>query len=155
MNFSQRSQGFMTTKMNRRCFITLLSLLPETVQAHSLRHGDIGIGHAWALPSRQIDGQVFFPLANQGTRHDELVAARSNICSMIELRQNNRYDDPPLSSLPLEPKKPVPMRPTAKHLRLIGLKQPLKLGERFTIILDFLNAGEVGIEVIVEEKSGD
>ena len=123
--------------------------------AHSSRHGDIGIGHAWALPSQQTDGQVFFPLANQGTQRDELVAARSDICGLIELRQNNRYDDPPLASLPLEPKKPVPMRPTAKHLRLIGLKQPLKPGERFKIILDFLNAGEVEIEVFVEESPGD
>ncbi len=47
------------------------------------------------------------------------------------------------------------MRPTATHLRLVGVKQPLKLGDRFKIILDFLNSGEVEIEVFVEEKPGD
>jgi copper(I)-binding protein len=40
-------------------------------------------------------------------------------------------------------------------LRLAGMKQPLKLGDRFKIILDFLNAGEFEIEVFVEEKPGD
>jgi copper(I)-binding protein len=140
--------------MLRRTFL-LAFFAPTFAQAHSFRHGDIAIGHAWALPSEQNDGQVFFPLANQGTGHDELVAARSEICSSIELRLNNRYDDPPLTAIALDPKKPVPMRPTARHLRLLGLKQPLKQGDRFNLILDFLNAGETTIEVIVEEKPGN
>lgn len=140
--------------MLRRTFL-LAFLAPTFAQAHSFRHGDIAIGHAWALPSQQSDGQVFFPLANQGSKHDELVAARSEICSAIELRLNNRYDDPPLTTIALDPKKPVPMRPTARHLRLLGLKQPLNKGDRFNLILDFLNAGETTIEVFVEEKPGD
>ena len=37
--------------------------------------------------------------------------------------------------------------------RLLGLRQPLKLGDRFKIILDFLNSGEVEIEVFVEESA--
>ena len=140
--------------MLRRTFL-LAFFAPAFAQAHSFRHGDIAIGHAWALPSQQNDGQVFFPLANQGSKHDELVAARSGICTSIELRLNNRYDDPPLTSIALDPKKPVPMRPTARHLRLLGLKQPLKKGDRFNLILDFLNAGEATVEVFVEEKPGD
>ena len=78
-----------------------------------------------------------------------------DVCTYIQLRENNHYDDPPLSSIKLEPGKPVPMRPTATHLRLVGMKQPLKVGDRFKIILDFLNSGEVEIEVFVEEKPGD
>jgi periplasmic copper chaperone A len=140
--------------MLRRTFL-LAFFSPVMAQAHSFRHGDIAIGHAWALPSQQYEAQVFFPLANQGSKHDELVAARSGICSSIELRLNNRYDDAPLTAIALDPKKPVPMRPTARHLRLLGLRQPLKLGDRFKIILDFLNSGEVEIEVFVEEKPGD
>ena len=143
--------------MKRRTFLLAMiapTIAPGVAQAHSFKLGDIAIGHAWALPSQQNDGQVFFPLANQGTERDELVGARSDICSVIELRQNNRYDDPALKSMALDPKKPVPMRPTARHLRLIGLKQALKVGDRFTVILDFLNAGEIEIEVFIEEKPG-
>ncbi len=140
--------------MKRRTLLLAL-LAPAAAHAHSFRHGEIAIGHAWALPSQQDDGKVFFPLANQGSKHDELVAARSEICATIELRQNNRYDDPPLAAIALDPKKPVPMRPTARHLRLVGLKKPLRAGERFNLILDFLSAGETQIEVFVEEKPGD
>jgi copper(I)-binding protein len=142
--------------MKRRAFILGLAAFPAAAHAHSYKAGDIAIGHAWALPvSIATDGQAFFPLVNNGKTPDELVAARSSICSAIELRRNNRYDDPPLTSFVLEPGKPLPMRPTARHLRLMGLTQPLVLDQRFTVILDFLNAGEAEIEFHVENAPGD
>ncbi len=142
--------------MKRRAFILGLAAFPAAARAHSYKAGDIAIGHAWALPvAIATDGQAFFPLVNNGKSTDELVAARSSLCSAIELRRNNRYDDPPLTSFVLEPGKPLPMRPTARHLRLMGLTQPLVLDQRFTIILDFLNAGEMEIEVHVEHAPGD
>jgi periplasmic copper chaperone A len=134
--------------MKRRTFLAAL-LSPAAASAHSYKAGNISIGHAWALPSQQNDGQVFFPLVNTGKAEDELVAARSVICTTIEFRQNNRYDDPPLKSVALEPGKPIPMRPTARHLRLVGLREPLVEGDHFIMILDFLNTGETQIEVHV------
>ena len=129
---------------------------PAAARAHSYRLGDIAIGHAWALPAHvSRDGQAFVPLVNNGTTADELVAARSSVCGAIELRRNNRYDDPPLTSFLLEPGKPLPMRPTARHLRLMSLRNPLLLDQRFTIILDFLNAGEMEVEFHVENAPGD
>jgi hypothetical protein len=139
--------------MRRRILLAGL-LFPAAARAHSFRLGAIAIGHAWALPSRRGDGQMFFPLVNNGAAADALVAARSDVCSLIELRRNNRYDDPPLAEIPLPPGRPVPMRPTALHLRLVGLTQALTVGESFTAVLDFLNAGEIGIEAIVAEAPG-
>jgi periplasmic copper chaperone A len=142
----------------RRLILSLAGLLtmPILARAHSYTHGAIAIGHAWALPSEVSgEGQAFVPMVNNGQAPDELVAARSSICTQIELRRNNRYDDPPLSSFVLEPGKPLPMRPTARHLRLMGLKGPLLLDQRFTAILDFLNAGEIEIEFYVEKTPGD
>jgi copper(I)-binding protein len=142
--------------MHRRDVLWLPLILWSTpALAHSAKIGDIMIGHAWALPSQQTDGQVFFPLVNNGKTEDQLVAARSEICGTIELRQNNRYDDPPLQAIVLEPGKPLPMRPTARHLRLIGLNQPLVAHQTFKMVLDFLMAGEVEIEVIVQDKPGE
>jgi periplasmic copper chaperone A len=141
--------------MQRRIFIAALLGIPATAQAHSYKSGAIAIGHAWALPVQYGDGQLFFPIVNNGKTADELVAARSPVCTLIELRRNNRYDDPPLNSIVLEPGKPLPMRPTGRHLRLVGLSGPLVPGNRFTVILDFLNAGEVEIEVHVEAAPGD
>jgi len=145
--------------MQRRSVIMGLAAaaaFPAAARAHSYRLGDIAIGHAWALPAQvSREGQAFVPLVNNGKTADELVAARSSVCGTIELRRNNRYDDPPLTSFLLEPGKPLPMRPTARHLRLMGLNGPLVLDQRFTIILDFLNAGETEVEFHVENAPGD
>ena len=145
--------------MHRRRLILSLAGLPAftaLARAHSYRVGDIAIGHAWALPAEiSREGQAFVPLVNNGKTADELVAARSSVCGAIELRRNNRYDDPPLSSFVLEPGRPLPMRPTARHLRLMSLTGPLTLDQRFTINLDFLNAGETEIEFHVEATPGE
>ena len=144
--------------LRRRLILGLAGTLalPLRARAHSYTHGDIAIGHAWALPSQVSgEGQAFVPIVNNGKEADELVAARSPVATQIELRRNNRYDDPPLSSFVLEPARPLPMRPTARHLRLMGLTGPLVLDQRFPIILDFLNAGEIEVEFHVETTPGD
>jgi len=134
--------------------VTLALHVSVRAHAHSYTLGSIAIGHIWALPSDTTETQVFAPFINRGNAADEVVAARSSICSMIELRQNNRYDDPPLKSIALEPGKPIAMRKGARHFRLIGLTKPLKAGDRFDMILDFLNAGETTVEVMVEDGPG-
>lgn len=141
--------------MHRRTLLAAFLAFPAAAHAHSFKIGAIAVGHAWALPSQPPDGQVFFPMVNNGSAADELIAARSTICSQIELRSNNRYDDPPLASIALQPGKPVAMRPTARHLRLIGLKEQLTKYKSFTIVLDFLKAGEVEIEVLVQPSASD
>lgn len=140
----------------RRSFLILAasSLLAPLARAHSFKVGEIAIGHVWGLPSQSNETQVFIPLVNRGAEADALVAARSAIAPVIELRRNNRYDDPALASLALLPKKPVAMRKGARHLRLIGLTKPLKAGDRFELILDFEKAGETAVEVIIDDGAG-
>lgn len=143
--------------MPSRRTLLIWALIPTFAagaRAHSYQAGQIAIGHVWGLPSETNETQVFMPLSNRGEAGDELVAARSPICSTIELRRNNRYDDPALRSIALPPAKPVAMRKGARHLRLIGLTRSLKKGDRFEMTLDFLNAGEAVVEVIVEDGSG-
>jgi copper(I)-binding protein len=142
------------SRMKRRSFL-LAMLVPAPVHAHSTRVGNIAIGHSWALPSQGTDGQVFFPLVNNGSEPDALTGATSEICEKIELRANDHYEESPLKSIQLERGKPVPMRPTARHLRLVGLKRPLNEYDSFKILLDFLHAGKVEIEVIVEPSASD
>lgn len=142
--------------MHRRLFLAMAAaaVTATTAWAHSFKLGQIAIGHVWGLPSQTTETQVFVPFSNRGQAADELVAARSPICTMIELRRNNRYDDAPLKSIELLPGKPVAMRKGARHLRLIGLNKTLKAGDRFELTLDFLNAGETVVEVIVEDGAG-
>jgi periplasmic copper chaperone A len=141
--------------MMRRSFL-FLPFAAHTAQAHSYKTGGIKVGHAWALP--QIagqDGQCFMPLLNNGTEPDVLLAARSEVTSLIQLRRNARYDDPPETQFALAPMKPIAMRPQAVHLRLLAVRRALELGDRFPLILDFMQAGELEVEVHVENSPGE
>jgi periplasmic copper chaperone A len=140
--------------MKRRLFLAL-PFFATAADGHSYRSGNLRIGHAWALPALAgQDGQCFMPILNT-VGDDAVVAARSVMCSTIELRRNARYDDPPETQFDLKQNKPLAMRPQAVHLRLIGMRQDLKLDDRFKVILDFLNGGEVEVEVHVEHSPGD
>jgi periplasmic copper chaperone A len=141
--------------MLRRSLL-LLPFMAASAHAHSTKVGDILIGHAWALPALAgLDGQCFIPLLNSGKTMDALVAARSDMCLAIQLRHNARYDDPPELQFDLAPNKPIAMRPQAVHFRLLGLRNELKLGDKFALVLDFLNAGEIELEIHVANSPSE
>lgn len=151
---TERSNHMMIER--RRLLLSLAGLvtLPVAGRAHSYTKGNIAIGHAWALPG-EGEGKAFFPMVNNGKEPDELISARSSVCTRIEFRRNGKYEDPPLDSFVLEPGRPLAMRPAARHLRLMGLKAPLVLDQRFTITLGFRDAGEIEVEFHVEHAPGD
>jgi copper(I)-binding protein len=140
--------------MKRRAVI-FLPFLATAANAHSYKVNGIAIGHAWALPAEQgVSGQVFMPIVNQNAEADALIAVRGDICATIQLRKNARYDDPPEKQFDLPRGKPLPMRPSARHLRLIGLRQSLVKGDQFSLVLDFRLAGEIEVNIFVEDKEG-
>jgi periplasmic copper chaperone A len=140
--------------MKRRSFL-LLALAPSMAQAHSYKLGDIAIGHAWCLPSKNGETQIFMPLFNSGNTVDTLVSASYENAKSAELRISNDYSGPAEAGFVLAPKKPFPMRPTANHIRLMGLAKPLVSGDRILITLKFQTAGETKIEVHVQDKAGE
>ncbi len=140
--------------MKRRTFL-LLALLPSLAYAHSYKLGDIAIGHAWGLPSKDGETQIFMPLFNSGKTTDSLVSATYEFAKSSELRTNNDYSRPAQTGFELAPKKPFPMRPTAHHIRLMGLAKPLTSGDRISVTLKFAMAGETNIEVHIQDKAGE
>lgn len=140
--------------MKRRSFL-LLALLPSLAQAHSYKLGNIAIGHAWGLPSKDGETQIFMPLFNGGATTDTLVSASYENAKSTELRISNDYSKLAEAGFELAPKKPFPMRPTAHHVRLMGLTKPLISGDRISITLKFQSAGETKIEVHIQDKAGE
>jgi periplasmic copper chaperone A len=148
--------NYLPLTMYRRTLLAAALFAPATAFAHSYKAGSIHIGHAWALPaSLGVDGQAFMPLLNSGKTDDSLVAARSDICAVIELRAHNKYDILAMGEFFLAAGKPFAMRPTARHLRLMGLRKPLVPGQSFSLVLDFLNAGEIEVVAHVETTPGE
>ena len=142
------------TPMKRRSFLAL-ALMPTLAQAHSSKLGDIAIGHAWGLPSKDGETQIFMPLLNTGSVADSLVSASCDLAKSAELRSSLDYTKPAETAFTLEPQKPFPMRPTAKHIRLMGLTKPLVAGDHVLISLKFATAGEAKIEIHIQDKPGE
>ena len=55
----------------------------------------------------------------------------------------------PVAEIPVRPGETVVLKPGALHVMLIGLKAPLREGERLSLTLRFARAGEITVEVPV------
>ncbi len=140
----------------RRALIAGLALLPLAgpALAHSYKAGTVRIGHPWTQPTRDPVTDVFIALLNTGDVVDRLVGATTPIAEGVRIV--DLVDGLPavVDALDLLPMRPVPMRPGARSLRLLGVRQPLVLGERFTMTLAFERAGTVEVEIYVELEPG-
>jgi copper(I)-binding protein len=59
-----------------------------------------------------------------------------------------------VSDLELKPSTKTELKPgDGYHLMLVGLKQPLKAGDKFPVTLSFEKAGKVEVSVWVEDKN--
>lgn len=128
--------------------------------AHSFSMGDIHISHPYAKPTApaQPTGGAYLTIENKGRESDKLVKAISPIAGAVELHtmrldSNNIMRMREVGEVVITAGSELRLQPgNGYHLMLLHLKQPLKLGDKFPLILVFEKAGEVEVTVIVEDK---
>jgi periplasmic copper chaperone A len=140
--------------MKRRFFFAL-ALLPTLAFAHSYQIKDLAIGHAWGLPSKNDETQIFMPLLNRSTAPDSLIGVKTPSAKGFALRLNDEAATPPVARFILAPGKPFPMRPTASHISLFNLTKPLVVGDHVALTLVFEKAGATTIDVHIQDKAGE
>lgn len=129
-------------------------------QAHEFKLGAITIGHPYARSTApgQPNGGAFLSLANQGG-DDKLVAASADVAANVEVHQmamdGNVMRMRQVDAVPLPAGKTVLLAPGGYHVMLLGLKAPLKEGDKFPLKLSFEKAGEVTVTVNVEGPAAD
>lgn len=147
--------------MNTRPFLAFfLCLTSFAVQAHDYTLGAIKIGHPWAratAPGAPAGGG-FMRLSNGGGA-DRLVAASAAVADSVELHsmsiENNVMHMRKLDKgLDLPAGETVELKPGGFHIMFVGLKAPLKEGDRFPLKLKFEKAGEVTVDVKIEGMAG-
>jgi periplasmic copper chaperone A len=136
--------------LKRRYFLAL-TFLPTMAFAHSAKLGDIYIGHPWSLPSATSETAAMMALLNDGAAPDSLIGARTTIAKSVELRNASKT----VPEFAINSKKPLPMRPAAFHLQLLGLTKPLRKGDMFPLTLKFKNAGEIELMIHVADGPGN
>ena len=153
---------------SRRLFSTLsLALVaslsaPLTAFAHGDKVGDIEIKHPYARPTLagQVNGGVFFMgMHNQGKTADYLVSAKVSptVAKSTELHRMSMEGDvmkmKQVVSIELASNKNTEFKHGSMdgfHVMLIGIKKPLKVGDKFKLTLQFKNAGSKEVEVWVD-----
>jgi copper(I)-binding protein len=140
----------------RRSFLFLILCalsLPATLRAEP----PVGasVAEAWAPPSLAgaHNGVAYFTLAYPSGPPDHLVSLSTPVAQRAELHRmdmaNGVMRMRPAGALPLKAGDSVRLAPEGLHLMLIGLKAPLKVGERFPLTLTFEHQPPLTVEVEV------
>lgn len=140
--------------MKRLFVIVLLGIL--LLSACDTATG-ITVKDAWARPAAQGgNGAVYFLLQNHSAGSDELIAVSSEIAEAAEIHETKMDGDvmkmEQVMSVPVKGKESIEFAPGGLHVMLIGLRQELKVGDHFQIVLKFAGQDDIILSVSVQES---
>jgi copper(I)-binding protein len=125
----------------------------------------------WARPAMAMDesgessgegmgmagtGAVFMRLVNEGGEGDRLVGGQTDVAKVVEIHETVMEGEVmKMQMLPdgldVPAKGEVVLKPGSYHIMLIGIQQDLKVGDRFTVALQFEKSGAITVEPEVRE----
>ena len=126
--------------------------------AHDYTVGSLHIVHPWAraTPKGASVGGGYMTITNNGTAPDRLIGGSSPIADRFEVHEMSTDDKGVMrmrmlkDGLEIKPGQTVELKPGGYHVMFVGLKAPLKAGERFPMKLKFEKAGEVTVDVTID-----
>lgn len=136
-----------------------LSTAPGSADEPAAKLGALRIEAAWARPTAAAaaNGAAYFTIHDEGTEPDRLIKAGSPAAGMVELHthlvEGNVMRMRPVEAIEVHPGTPTVLQPGGLHVMLMGLKAPLKEGERMPLTLTFEKAGTVTIEVPIQRRA--
>ena len=137
----------------KRFLVPALVVLAAAGEASSIR-----IDGAWARPTAggAKNGAAYMTIEDTGSP-DKLLGASTPVAETVEVHEtihdNGVMKMRPTGSLPLEAGNPVAMVPGGRHIMLMGLKAPLKVGDTFPMTLRFEHAAPITVTVTVEQPA--
>lgn len=121
--------------------------------------GEITVEDAYARASRPgaPTGAMFMTIRNSSDTTDRLLAAQSPVAQLVEF--HTHIDDNGIMRMrPVEDGFEIPadgehmLMRGGDHVMLMGLTQPLEDGKTVPLTLVFQNAGEISVDVIVDNS---
>jgi hypothetical protein len=116
------------------------------------------VEEAWARPGPAgSNSAVYFLIDNPTNREDSLIGASSSSASQVEIHLSMMGADETMSmhpqeSVPIPERGQVTFEPGGLHVMLVNLKRDLAEGEQIELILRFREAGEITLQVPVEQR---
>lgn len=109
---------------------------------------------ARATPNGAQTGAVYLTIKNLSRINDRLESATSPVAQKAQIHQMTVANGimrmrEVAGGLSAPAGGTVALKPGGYHIMLIGLKKPLKVGDRFPLTLDFKTAGEIRVSIPV------
>jgi copper(I)-binding protein len=134
-------------------FVAAAVLVTTGAGAHEFKVGAIDIGHPWSRPTPK-DANIaggYLTITNKGKTADRLIGGASPVAGQIEVHEVVDVDGM-AKTRPLA--NGIELKPGALRIVLLGLKEPLQLGQKIKGTLVFEKAGPIEIVYNVEENPG-
>ena len=134
----------------------LISLILISLVTTACNSNQITVQDPWARPG--IAGgtsAVYFTIDNPTSQDELLLTATTNIAENAELHLSNISSDGMMTmehqeSVPIPASMKINFQPGGLHVMLINLNEDLKTGDRFTLTLNFKEAGDITLDVPVK-----
>jgi periplasmic copper chaperone A len=147
-------------KQNRSVWVLflVLALQAEVAWSHVHEKGDIQVRHPWsrATPPGAKVAVGYMEIRNRGSQPDRLLSVSSAVAKRVEMHLTQREGEVmkmrQVESFEIPARERFALRPGGAHLMLVDIAQPLEKGARFTMSLRFERAGELEIELEVQER---
>jgi copper(I)-binding protein len=125
--------------------------------AHDYAVGALRIAHPWSRPSPvgAPAGAGYMTITNTGASDDRLTGGATPVAARLEIHEMSMTDGvmkmrPVSGGLVIPAGGTVILAPGGYHIMFIGLKAPLKVGDRVPVTLRFQNAGTIDLEFQVQ-----
>jgi periplasmic copper chaperone A len=139
------------------CATMLSYFLAAPARAEEVKAGDLVITQAWsrATPGGAKVAGGYLTIENKGSAPDRLIGGSADVADKVQVHEmatsNGVMTMRPLDKgLSIEPGKTVKLAPGGHHLMLLGLKSPLKQGDKVPVTLEFEKAGKVKLSLDVQ-----
>ena len=115
---------------------------------------EVAVTEAWSRATTGAAQTAAIYVTVTATQPDRLTGASTPAAATAELHQSRLEGGvmemrPVPDGLPVAPGTPIHMAPGGYHVMLMGLKQPLRLGDHVPVTLTFEHAGAVTTQAVV------
>jgi periplasmic copper chaperone A len=125
--------------------------------AHDYQAGDLKIHHPWSrvTPDGARAAGGFMTITNTGKVADKLVGGTFVLSDKFEVHEMSMTDGVMKMrqldrGLEIKPGETVELKPGSFHVMMIGLKQPMKDGDKIKGTLVFERAGTIEVDYKIE-----
>ena len=143
--------------MNRCLPLLAAAALTSPAFAGDYDVATLHIAQPWAraTPPGAETGGGYMTITNRGQEPDRLVGGASPVAARIGIHEmtveNGVMTMRPLASgLEIKPGETVTLKPGGRHVMFEQLREPLRQGRTVPATLDFVKAGKVNVEFVVE-----